>query len=48
MERENRPRNGEVHEAMVKRRNRFHHAVRRIKRLKKEMKSKKLLDAEMA
>ena len=43
-----RPSTGPRHEAMVRSRTRYHHAIRRIKRLEQEIGSKKLLEAAMA
>ena len=43
-----RPNTGPTHDAMVRSRTRYHHAVRRIKRMEQELRSRKLLEAAMA
>ena len=43
-----RPSTGHVHQAMVKSRTQYHHAIRRIKRQEQQIRSKNLLDAAMA
>ena len=43
-----RPSTGHIHQAMVKSRTQYNHAIRRIRRLEQQIRSKNLLDAAMA